>query len=101
MIGQVFSEVSKIKQHFNSVPDDEEWLVQKYIERPFLLWGRKFDFRIWILVRNHAYTSRGGGCTQAECVRALKGLAHTVAAVAENCTLYMPCLLLPFCVQNH
>lgn len=65
---QVFSEIGKIKQHLHNVPDDEEWLVQKYIERPFLLWGRKFDFRIWILVRVHySDTQKSGVCVWLLC----------------------------------
>ncbi len=32
--GQVFSELRKIKKHLLTVPDEEEWLIQKYIERP-------------------------------------------------------------------
>lgn len=28
----------------------EKFVIQKYIESPFLMWNRKFDIRVWVLV---------------------------------------------------
>jgi hypothetical protein len=53
---QIFSELDHIIRFLESSIKFSYWVIQKYIEKPLLFKGRKFDIRVWaVALSNHDY----------------------------------------------
>lgn len=58
----MFNNLDNLFNFVNSKQPGTQWVVQKYIERPLLYKGRKFDIRVWAIMttRNEVYFYKQG-----------------------------------------
>eukprot|EP00003_Mantamonas_plastica_P012810 TRINITY_DN2276_c1_g1_i4.p1 TRINITY_DN2276_c1_g1~~TRINITY_DN2276_c1_g1_i4.p1 ORF type:complete len:783 (-),score=262.18 TRINITY_DN2276_c1_g1_i4:1423-3597(-) len=49
----VGNNVVKMLDYVNSSLMEERWIAQKYVERPIIYKGRRFDCRQWVLITNY------------------------------------------------
>jgi len=49
---KVCKDLKEIESHISSKKPGSIWVCQKYIEKPLLYYGRKFDIRMWCLITN-------------------------------------------------
>lgn len=63
------------------------WVLQRYIDRPFLLEKRKFDMRCWGLVDSNyrIYLYRNGVCRTSSTPYSLKDLSNPFVHLTNHC----------------
>jgi tubulin--tyrosine ligase len=83
---ELFTNVQSALHFVDSSPDPFPFVVQKYIENPFLINGRKFDIRTWVLLTPHydIHIYREG-VLRTSSEQYSDDLHHTLAHLTNHC----------------
>jgi hypothetical protein len=81
---QVFSTTAALVEWLQEHGAGHQWVVQKYLERPLLIRKRKFDIRMYALIRfpYDVYFYRDGACARMDC--GTGGLADAAQATSAR-----------------
>lgn len=109
---KVLDSIVAIKEHLLSVDRDglsvdgatvsagAEWVIQKYVERPLLINGRKFDIRIWVAVTDtfNIYVYNDAYCRTSSEIFSLDVGKKSGSGSREHATFVH---LTNYCMQKH
>lgn len=48
----IFNDQAEMRKFLHSKKPGSQWVIQKYLEKPLLYKNRKFDMRIWVIVKS-------------------------------------------------
>ena len=84
---EIFQNYKDIISFIGTKPSQSYWVVQKYIERPLLFFGRKFDFRIWVLVTENmeVYFYRQGYLRTSSADYDINNMHDNFVHLTNNC----------------
>jgi len=76
-----------ILDHIDSQPAVHPWVAQRYVARPLLIRGRKFDMRAWVLVAHdlRVYLYKDGVCRMSSELYDATDLSNRLIHLTNHC----------------
>ena len=82
----IFNDPNKIEKFLSSKKKGSKWVAQKYLEKPLLYKDRKFDIRVWVIVKSpiEVFIYRKGYIRTSSNAYTLKNLDNYIH-LTNNC----------------